>query len=198
MLEVLIIDLVSQENQHSSLKSSASELTLSLGEDDFYRIEHVLQIQEHKLLNRLDFRESFSDDGDDDFRLLFLGENALFFLFLRSRSSSFFSFEDVNDNSERNHAHCFKHERLTSNVTISKSNDSLVDKSSDVLDTIKSDTIESKAISVTITKSRITLQLRSSKEIASKLKILLRLIQSRANKIRYSKSSVNRKRELKT
>ncbi len=181
-----VIDLVSQEDQHSPIKSSASELSLTLGKDGLNGIEGALRVQEPKLL---DSRGSFPDDGGDNSGPLFPGEDALFSLFLRSRSPSFSGFEDVNDNSESDHARCWS---LKSDVTNPQSNGSFAEKGSDVLDTIESGTIESEAFPVTTTKPRITL-----KETASPPKVLLRLTQPRMNKIRYSKR-VSRKRRQET
>jgi len=51
-----------------------------------------------------------------------------------------------------------------------------------MLDTIESNTIKLKAIFITTIKFCITFQLRLSKEIASKSKVLLQLTQLKANK----------------
>ncbi len=198
MLEIPVIDLVFQENQYSPLKPSASGLTLTPDKDNFYKIEDALRAQEPEMLDRLDFRESFSDNNGDNSGSLFSGENALFFLFLRSRSPSFSGFEDVNNNSESDYARCCKHGSLASDITLLQSNNFFAEKNSDVLNTIESGTIQSEVFLVTITKSRITLRLRLSKEIASQPKILLRLTQSKINKTQFSKSNVSRKRRRKT
>jgi len=191
--DIPVIDLVAVEDTYSPLTSSASGLTLLSDGDGFQPIDDILHIQQHMLPDRLEPEDSLPVVDDDDSQTSLLDDDALFSLFLRSRSPSSSGSENID---QSNHTISRALESISSDIP---SIHASAVTSTDLLDTTENGTIESGPIPVT-RKPRVTLRLRPPKEI-TKPKTKLRLTQPRVNKAKKptcQKSTVKKQRRRKT
>lgn len=173
--DIPIIDLIAVEDTYSPLKSSASGLTLLSDGDSFQPINDILHHQQHMLPDRLEAGDSLPVIDNDDSQTSLLDDDALFSLFLCSRSSSSSGSEKIDQ----------------SNHTISRALGSMfLDvpsiymsdvTSTDLSDITENGTVELTPIPVT-RKPRVTLRLRPPKE-TTKPKTKLRLTQPRPNRV---------------
>lgn len=190
--EIPVIDLVQDNDFNGFPRLSARELGLSSDGDDFLFIDDVLQNPQHAGFDVCGPRVNLPDSDDKKSESEFVDENALFPLFLRSRSPSpdFGGIEDIEGNQDNLH----DRDGVCSHVAASNRDDLQSPEISYPANPIHHEVSEE----APPTKPRVILRLRPPKQPPAKSKALLRLSQPKApgRKPSRPKSSSNRRRPV--